>query len=66
MAKIKPLQFIDEVKRETRKITWPSLRETRLTTIMVFIMVAVSSLFLFFTDQVINAVIKMILGIKGQ
>ena len=65
MAGFKPLQFIEEVKRETKKITWPTLAETRTATIMVFIMVAISSLFLFTADQIISVFIKMILGIKG-
>ena len=58
-----PLQFIEEVKRETKKIVWPSMAETRMTTIMVFVMVAICSLFLFATDQIISAIIKKILGI---
>lgn len=60
------LKFIDEVKRETKKITWPTLTETRTATIMVFVMVAISSIFLFTADQVISAIIKVILGVKGQ
>ncbi len=64
MAKWKPLQFIDEVKRETKRVTWPTMTETRLSTIMVFIMVALSAVFLFSVDQIINAVIKLILGIQ--
>ena len=60
------LKFFDEVKREAKKITWPTMTETRTATIMVFVMVAISSIFLFTADQVINTVIKMILGIKGQ
>ena len=65
MAGFKPLQFIEEVKRETKKISWPTFVETRTATIMVFIMVAISSLFLFTADQIIAVFIKMILGIKG-
>ena len=42
MAKWKPFQFIDEVKRETKRISWPTMSETRMSTIMVFIMVAVT------------------------
>jgi preprotein translocase subunit SecE len=60
----KPAQFVQEVKRETKKIVWPTRSETRMATIMVFIMVAISAAFLFLSDQVINAAIKMILGIK--
>jgi preprotein translocase subunit SecE len=63
MAGFNPLQFIDEVKRETKKVVWPTLSETRTATIMVFIMVTICSLFLFATDQIISAIIKRILGI---
>jgi preprotein translocase subunit SecE len=63
MAGFKPLQFIDEVKRETKKISWPTMSETRTATIMVFIMVTISSLFLFATDQIISVIIRKILGI---
>lgn len=65
MAGFKPLQFFQEVKRETKKVTWPTFVETRTATIMVFIMVAISSLFLFTADQIIAGLIKFILGIKG-
>ena len=62
---VNPMKFAEEVKRETRKISWPSLSETRTATIMVFVMVTISSIFLFTTDQIISVFIKMILGIKG-
>ncbi len=58
-----PIRFVDEVKREVKRVTWPSWTETRLSTIMVFFMVFVSSIFLFFADQIINAVVKVILGV---
>lgn len=60
------LKFVDEVKREVKKITWPTMTETRTATIMVFVMVAISSIFLFTADQLISFIIKLILGIKGQ
>lgn len=65
MAGFKPLQFIEEVKRETKKISWPTFNETRTATIMVLIMIAISSVFLFMADQIISVLIKMILGLKG-
>lgn len=65
MAGFKPLQFLGEVKREVKKVTWPTMTETRMTTIMVVVMVIISSLFLFTVDQIVNSLIKMILGIKG-
>ena len=45
MAKISPFRFMQEVRSETEKVTWPTRRETLITTGMVFVMVAVSSVF---------------------
>ena len=39
MAKVSPFKFLQEVRTETQKVTWPSRRETMITTVMVFIMV---------------------------
>lgn len=58
-----PTQFMREVRQETSKVTWPSRRETTLTTIMVFIMVTLIAIFLFVTDQILAEVIQFILGI---
>jgi len=44
------IQFFREVQRETSKVTWPSWRETWLTTVMVFIMVGLMMLFFFVVD----------------
>lgn len=60
-----PFKFLQEVRNETAKVTWPTRRETMITTIMVFIMVAVSSVFFFVADQVIRLLITFILGISG-
>ena len=59
-----PFKFLQEVRSETAKVTWPTRRETVITTIMVFIMVAVSSVFFFVADQIIRVLIAFILGIK--
>jgi preprotein translocase subunit SecE len=60
-----PFKFLQEVRSETSKVTWPSRRETMITTIMVFIMVAASSIFFFVADQLIRFVVTFILGIQG-
>ena len=60
-----PFKFLQEVRSETAKVTWPSRRETVITTIMVFIMVAASSIFFFVADQLIRFVVTLILGIHG-
>jgi preprotein translocase subunit SecE len=60
-----PFKFLQEVRAESSKVTWPSRRETMITTVMVFIMVAVSSVFFLAADQVIRIVVTFILGIKA-
>jgi preprotein translocase subunit SecE len=44
------IQFAREVQRETSKVTWPTWKETWLTTVMVFIMVGLLMLFFFVVD----------------
>jgi preprotein translocase subunit SecE len=62
MARTSPAKFIQEVRQETAKVTWPSRKETITTTIMVFIMVVIVSLFLSFADYLIGTAMKAILG----
>ena len=56
-----PLQFIDEVRQEAAKVTWPTPREVWITTLMVLIMVAISSLFFMTADYIIGHVVKAVL-----
>jgi preprotein translocase subunit SecE len=48
--RITPMQFFSQVRAEGRKITWPSRKETWITSVMVFIMVALASLFFWAVD----------------
>ena len=59
-----PFTFLQQVRTETSKVTWPSRRETVITTIMVFVMVALASIFFFASDQVIRVLITFLLGIR--
>ncbi len=63
MAKTSPLKFIQEVRQETAKVTWPSRKETVTTTAMVFLMVVVVSLFLSLADWIIAQGLQLVLGI---
>jgi preprotein translocase subunit SecE len=63
MAKISPLKFLQEVRTETEKVTWPTRRETAITTIMVFIMAAACAVFFLIADQIIRFIITFVLGI---
>lgn len=63
MAKFDPFKFLQEVRAEGAKVTWPSRRETAVTTAMVFIMVLLAALFFLVADQVIRIAVTYILGI---
>ena len=65
MAKVNLFKFMQEVRTETDKVTWPTRRETAITTAMVFVMVAVASILFLVADQVIRIAITYILGIAG-
>lgn len=58
-----PFKFLQEVRSETAKVVWPTRRETMITTVMVFIMVAASSIFFFVADQIIRVLVTFVLGI---
>ena len=58
-------QFISQVRAEGRKIVWPSRKETWITSVMVFIMVAVAAVFFFVVDYVLAFLSGVILAI-GQ
>ena len=65
MAKISPFKFMQEVRAEAQKVTWPTRRETAVTTAMVFVMVAVASVFFLVADQIMRFVVTHVLGIGG-
>jgi preprotein translocase subunit SecE len=63
MPKISPFKFLQEVRAEADKVTWPTRKETTVTTIMVFVMVAVASVFFLLADQVMRIAVSFVLGI---
>jgi preprotein translocase subunit SecE len=65
MAKTSPFKFLQEVRTETQKVTWPTRRETAVTTVMVFVMVAIASIFFLLSDQIIRMAVTLVLGIGG-
>ena len=60
-----PFKFLQEVREETRKVTWPSRKETAVTTAMVFVMVALAAVFFLVGDQVIRIAVTFVLGIAS-
>lgn len=65
MAKTNPGEFVQQVRREVAKVTWPSRRETMVTTLMVFIFVAIASVFFMVVDWFLSNGVKLILGLGG-
>ncbi|MFJ6326865.1 MULTISPECIES: preprotein translocase subunit SecE [unclassified Rhizobium] len=61
-SKSNPLAFLQQVRSETSKVTWPSRRETMISTVMVLVMVIFASLFFFAADQVIGWVLGYVLN----
>lgn len=61
MAKTGPIEYYRQVRSEMKKITWPSRKETTVSTIAVFIMVFIASLFLYLSDQIIALFINWII-----
>ncbi|MBT4880396.1 MAG: preprotein translocase subunit SecE [Alphaproteobacteria bacterium] len=57
-----PIEFSREVRQEVSKVTWPTRKETVVTTIMVMIMVALAAVFFLLVDQVLSKIVRFILG----
>ena len=65
MAKIDPFKFLQEVRAEGEKVTWPTRKETTVTTMMVFVMVFVAAIFFLLADQVMRFGVSFLLGISS-
>ena len=65
MATTNPFQFIQQVRSEVSKITWPTRREVLITTIMVFVMSAIAALIFAMVDLLIRSGIQSVLNIFG-
>jgi preprotein translocase subunit SecE len=58
-----PFVFLQQVRTETAKVTWPTRRETMISTIMVMVFACIAALFFFASDQLMAMAIELILGI---
>ena len=56
-----PIQFFQEVRREISKVTWPTWKETWLTTVMVFIMVGITMVFFLAVDYLLGVGVQWML-----
>lgn len=62
MAKLNPIAFMQEVRQEVAKVTWPTRKEVSITTMMVLIMVALASIFFLLVDQTLSTIVRLVLG----
>ena len=63
MAKTSPLEFIRQVQTETKKVVWPTWKETWMTGIMVAIMTTILAIFFFGIDSLFNAIVTALLSL---
>ena len=63
MAKTSPIEFFQQVRQEVSRVTWPSRKETMVTTAMVFAMVFIAAVFFFVVDQAFSAGVRLIFGL---
>ena len=65
MEKFNPFQFVQQVRTEAAKVTWPTRRETAITTLMVFVMVFLATVFFFTADWFMGWAVQIALGTAG-
>lgn len=63
MAKTNPFTFIQQVRDEVAKVTWPTRNEAGLTTLMVVAMAFLAALFFLLADQLMGWAVSLVLGI---
>lgn len=62
MEKTNPAEFIRQVRQEVSKVTWPTRKETGVSTAMVFVMVFLAAIFFFLVDQILSFGVRLIFG----
>ena len=63
MARTNPFEFLQQVRTEVSKVTWPTRKETVITTLMVLAMVIAAALFFLAVDQVLSLLVSFVLGV---
>ncbi len=62
MATTNPITFVQQVRAEVSKVSWPSRREVMVTSIMVMLMAGVTATFFFLVDWLIRLGLQVVLG----
>ena len=59
-----PLKFIQEVKQEAFKVTWPTRKDVLLGSLMVIVLATIAAIFFMFLDQIYKFLLDLILSIN--
>ncbi|WP_323035764.1 preprotein translocase subunit SecE [Pararhodobacter sp.] len=65
MARTNPLTFLQQVRSETAKVTWPSRREVGVSTVMVLVLTSLTAVFFFLVDFLIRSGLGAVLDLVG-
>ena len=65
MAKTNPIEFINQVRTETKKVVWPTRRETVMTAIMVMIMTSLLGIFFLGVDAIFDRIVRFLLSLAS-
>ena len=65
MAKTNPAQFVRQVRQEINRITWATKRETMISSMSVFVMALIASLFFFLVDLLLSNIVQALLSFGG-
>jgi preprotein translocase subunit SecE len=65
MARTNPFEFLQQVRTEVSKVTWPTRKETIVTTFMVLLMSLAAALFFLGVDWVLGRLVQLVLGMGG-
>jgi len=63
VAKTSPVEFIRQVQTETRKVVWPSRRQTIMTGVMVMVMTVILAIFFFVIDKIFDTAVEFLLSL---
>ena len=63
MARLNAGEFFQQVRQEVSRVTWPTRKETMVTTAMVFMMVFIAAAFFFIVDQVMSYAVRLVFGL---
>ena len=66
MARTSPGEFVRQVQAETKKVVWPTSRETMMTTLMVIIMCVLLAVFFFALDSAFSGIVQFLLGFVAK